>query len=88
MTNIERANRWNDIVSSLHKIERTTESYRSQMLAWNYEKFATEMMLMYCEKAVYEGINPSDDGGLATLRNAVKRHGKPKKGGVKHARKI
>ena len=79
MTNIERANRWSNIVCRLYKIERTTESYRSQMLAWNYEKFAVEMMLMYCEKAVYEGINPSDDGGLATLRNAARRHGKPER---------
>lgn len=32
-------------------------------------------MLKTCVKT-----NPSGDGGLATLRNAVKRHGKPKGG--------
>ena len=53
MTNIERANRWDNIVHRLYKIEKTTVSFRSQMLARHYQKFAVEMMLMHCEKAVY-----------------------------------
>ena len=53
MTNIERANRWDNIVNRLYKIEKTTKSFTTQMLARHYEKFAVEMMLTYCEKAVY-----------------------------------
>ena len=53
MTNIERANRWDNIVYRLYKIERTTKSFRSQMLARHYQEFAVGMMLMYCDKAAY-----------------------------------
>ena len=58
MTNIERANRWDNIVNRLYIIEKTTKSFTTQMLARHYEKFAVEMMLAYCEKAVYGKDQP------------------------------
>ena len=67
MTNIERANRWNEIIKRFYEIELNPESSLiKRFYARKYESFAVAMFRMYCEKTV-------------TLRNAVKRHGKPKK---------
>lgn len=54
MTNIERANRWNDIIMRLYDIEfNTANSLIKRFYARKYEGFAVAMCRMYCDKAAY-----------------------------------
>ena len=78
MTNAEHADKWNEIITRLTDITDSSASIKTWLLASHYLVFATEMWMVCWDKALRENITPSDDGGLATLRNAVKRHGKLK----------
>lgn len=54
MTNIERANRWNEIVCRFYDIELNPKnSLIKRFYARKYEGFAVVMCRMYCDKAVY-----------------------------------
>ena len=54
MTNIERANRWNEIVCRFYDIELNPKnSPIKRFYAREYEGFAVAMCRMYCDKAVY-----------------------------------
>ena len=54
MTNIERANRWNEIVRRFYDIELNPKnSLIKRFYARKYEGFAVVMCRMYCYKAVY-----------------------------------
>lgn len=50
MTNIERANKWYEIITRLADISRSTTSLKKCLLASHYIIFATEMWMMYIGK--------------------------------------
>ena len=50
MTNIDRANNWYEIITSLTDIEKSTDSLKRWLLASHYIVFATEMWMMYIGK--------------------------------------
>ena len=52
MTNTERANKWYKIITRLIKIEKSTTSFKTWMLASHYLTFATEMWLMHVDKVM------------------------------------
>ena len=54
MSNIERANRWNELITRFYEIESDPKnSLIKRFYARKYEGFAAAMCRMYCDKAVY-----------------------------------
>ena len=54
MTNIERANRWAEIINRFYEIESNMDySYPKRWLCRHYIGFAGDMCKMYCDKAAY-----------------------------------
>lgn len=54
MTNTERANKWNEIITRLTDIADPTTSIKSWLLASHYLVFATEMWTVCWDKALRE----------------------------------
>ena len=58
MTNTERANKWYKIITRLIRIEKSTVSFKTWMLASHYRTFATEMWMMHVDKVMKENFKP------------------------------
>ena len=54
MTNIDRANKWYEIITHLTDIEKSADSFERWWLASHYIVFATQMWMMYIDKYLRE----------------------------------
>ena len=54
MTNTERANKWNEIITRLSDITESSHSTNAWILASHYLVFATEMWMVCWDKALRE----------------------------------
>ena len=58
MTNTERANKWNEIITRLTDITDSSASTKTWILASHYLVFATEMWMVCWDKALREKYYP------------------------------
>lgn len=54
MTNNERASKWDEIITSLTDITKSTTSLKTWLIASHYLTFATEMWMMHIAKDLRE----------------------------------
>ena len=54
MTNIERANRWYEIITRLTDITKSSADLKKWLIALHYITFATDMWMMHTDKYMRE----------------------------------